>query len=53
MTKFVVIHIFGPTWSMYASFKVHFSCVFLFSFFCFVVVMFGLVHDVETVFLLP
>ena len=32
------------------SFNVHFSCVFLL-FFCFVVVMFDLVHDVETVFL--
>ena len=42
-------NIFRSTCTMKDSFKVHFSCCF----FCFVVVICDLVHDVETVFIMP
>ena len=40
MTKFLVIHIFRPTCTMYDSLKVHFSCLFFFFFFFLLLLLF-------------
>ena len=54
MTKFVGIHIFDLHVQCRIVLSSFFVCVCVFCvFFCFVVVICGLVHDVDTVFLLP